>query len=90
MHVPGSRIAQAGHVASSASADGGVLVDPRSGRRTRLDHFGSRVWQSLSPQPTLPSLVTSLRDEGLSVERLVEDVTRLLARWRLQGLVEWR
>lgn len=89
-HVPGSRIAQAGHVASSATADGAVLVDASTGRRTRLDHFGGRVWRALSSQPTLPVLVASLRDEGASAERLAEDVTRLLARWNAQGLVEWR
>jgi hypothetical protein len=88
--VPGSRIAQAGHVASSALADGAVLIDVRAGRRTRLDHFGSRLWRALASQPTLPALVASLREDGTSAERLAEDVTRLLARWSTQGLVEWR
>jgi hypothetical protein len=86
----GDRIAQAEHVASSASGDGAVLVDMRTGRRTRLDHFGSRVWRVLSSQPTLASLVAALRDDGTGAERLAEDVTRLLARWLTQGLVEWR
>jgi hypothetical protein len=89
-HVPGSRIAQAGHVVSSVIADGAVLVDARAGRRTRLDGFGSRLWRALAARPTLPALVTSLRDDGTSAERLAEDVTRLLARWKAQGLVEWR
>ena len=89
-HVPGSRIAQAGRVASSPTADGAVLVDMSTGRRTRVDHFGQRVWRALSSQPTLPALVTSLRDDGTSAERLAEDVTRLLARWLTQGMIEWR
>lgn len=89
-YVPGSRIAQTGRVASSPCGDGTVLVDMRTGRRTRLDHFGHRLWQALSSRPVLPALVASLRDEGTSVERLAEDVTRLLARWQMQGLIEWR
>lgn len=88
--VPGSRIAQAGHVAFSPITDGAVLVDPHAGRRTRLDHFGSRLWRTLASQPTLPAVVTALRDDGTSAERLAEDVSRLLARWSAQGLVEWR
>lgn len=88
-HVAGSRIAQAGHVVSSPIADGAVLVDARTGRRIRLDHFGSRLWEALSGQLTLPSLITVLRDEGTPAERLAEDVTRLLARWQRQGLVHW-
>lgn len=89
-HVPGSRIAQAVHVASSANVDGAVIVDGQTGRRTRLDHFGSRLWQALASQPALPTLVASLRDEGTSAERLAEDVTRLLARWQAQRMIEWR
>jgi hypothetical protein len=88
-YVPGSRIAQAGHVASSPDGDGAVLVDMSTGRRTRLDHFGSRVWQALASHPTLPLLVASLRDEGTAAERLAENATRLLTQWRVQGLVEW-
>lgn len=88
-HVPGSRITPAGHVAASALADGAVLVDGRTGRRTRVDHFGRRLWDALSCQPTLPSLMESLRDEAMPPERLAEDVTRLLARWQRQGLVHW-
>ena len=67
-HAPGSRIAQAGHVASSAVTDGAVLIDMRVGHRTRLDQLGSRIWQALPSQPTLPALVASLRDEGTSAE----------------------
>lgn len=89
-HVPGSRIAHAGHVVSSASADGALIVDMRTGRRTRLDHFGGRLWQALSSRPTLPALVASLRDDGTRAERLAEDVTRLVARWQVQGMIEWR
>ena len=88
-HVPGSRVAQAGHVAASALADGAVLVDGHTGRRTRVDHFGRRLWEALSCQPTLPSLMESLRDDATPVERLAEDVTRLLARWQRQALVHW-
>jgi hypothetical protein len=89
-HVPGSRIAQTRHVASSASVDGSVIVDMSTGRRTRIEHLGSRLLQALSSQPTLPALVIALRDEGTSAERLAEDVTRLLARWQTQGMIDWR
>lgn len=89
-HVPGSRIAPAGHVASAANTTGTVLLDMRTGRRTELDHFGSRVWHILSSQPSMPSLVVSLRDEGMSAERLAEDVARLVARWQTHGMIEWR
>ena len=88
-HVPGSRIVQARHVASSSTIEGAVLVDTRTAHRTRVDHFGSRLWKALSCQPTLPSLVASLRDEGTRAERLAEDVARLLARWQRQELVRW-
>ena len=88
-HLPGRRIAQAGNVAASALADGAVLVDGRSGRRTRVDHFGRRLWEALSCQPNLPSLMDSLRDDATPAERLAEDVTRLLARWCRQGLLHW-
>jgi hypothetical protein len=67
-----------------------MLVDMSSGRRTRLDHFGGRLWQALASQPALPALVASLHDEGTSAERLAEDVMRLLARWQAQGMIEWR
>jgi len=88
--VPGSRITQARHVASSGSLDGSVILDMSTGRRTRLEHLGSRLLRALSSQPTLPALVIALRDEGTSAERLAEDVTRLLARWQTQGMIDWR
>jgi hypothetical protein len=38
----------------------------------------------------LPWLVASLHEEGMRADRLAEDVSRLLARWERQGLVDWR
>jgi hypothetical protein len=86
----GGRIAQSGLVAPIACADGIVLVDVSGGRRITLDAFGSRVWELLAGEPTLPVLVEGLRDDGTRAERLADDVVRLLARWREMGVITWR
>jgi hypothetical protein len=44
----------------------------------------------LADQPTLAALVARVSDDGTSAERLAEDVTRLLARWRAMGAITWR
>ena len=67
-----------------------LLLDMGQGRRITLDLFGSRLWSELRQEPTLGSLLTALRDDGGSSERLAEDVTRLLARWRAGGVITWR
>lgn len=85
----GSRIAQSGGVLSCPRTDGTTLVEVDGGRPLPLDPFGSRVWMWLADQPTLPALIVHLRDDGASVERLAEDVTRLLARWRAMGVITW-
>jgi hypothetical protein len=90
MSPRGSRIAQSAGVVSCPRADGTVLVDLGAGRRITLDLFGSQVWMRLADQPTLAALVARVSDDGTSAERLAEDVTRLLARWRAMGAITWR
>jgi hypothetical protein len=87
----GDRIAQSDAVVSCPrpSADGSVLIDVGRGRRLALDEFGCRVWTALGRQPTLAQLIAGLHEDGGSVERLAEDITRLLARWRAGGVITW-
>jgi hypothetical protein len=86
----GDRIALSNAVVSCPRADGSVLIDVRGGRRLTLDQFGCRVWTALARQPTLAQLIAGLHEDGGSVERLAEDITRLLARWRAIGVITWR
>ncbi len=85
----GSRLTQANSVVT-CETDTVFLTNMATGRRITLDDFGARVWALLGEQPTLPALVVRLRDDGTSAERLAEDVTRLLARWRASSLIAWR
>jgi hypothetical protein len=84
-----ARVARSSTVVWCAHADGLVRIDVRGGRRLTLDGFGRRVWTALGRQPTLAQLIVDLRADGGSVERLAEDVTRLLARWRADGVIRW-
>lgn len=77
-------------VVSCPRDDGTLLLDMNEGGRMVLDQFGSRVWTALAERPTLAALLTRLRGDDTSVQRLAEDVTRLLARWRAKGLISWR
>lgn len=86
----GVRITQSPEVVFSPHGEGALLLDTASGRRITLDPFGRVVWESLVDAPTLPELLLRLRDESTPAERLAEDVSRLLARWRAQGLIRWR
>jgi hypothetical protein len=86
----GGRIVQSQRVAAVVRDRDAVLVDVDGGRRITLDAFGTRVWQLLAHQPTLPALVERLRDDGVGAERLADDVVRLLARWREMGVIAWR
>jgi hypothetical protein len=86
----GSRIVQTVAVIAVPRDDGTVLLDVGQGRRINLDGFGARVWSALGAQPSLPALITGLRDDGTPTQRLAEDVTRLLARWRASGIITWR
>lgn len=87
---PGSRIVASAAVIDCPRPSGTLLLDVGQGRRIALDLFGSRLWSELQPEPTLTTLLTALRDDGASAERLAEDVTRLLARWRAGGVITWR
>jgi hypothetical protein len=69
--------------------DGHVIIDIAGGRRLTLDQLGHRVWAALGDRPTLAALIAGLREDGGSAERLAEDVTRLLARWRAIGVISW-
>ena len=86
----GSRIVQSASVVYSEHDAGALLLDVAAGRRVLLDAFGRRVWVALGDALTLVELFACLRDDGTPAERLAEDVTRLLARWRAQGLIRWR
>lgn len=85
----GSRVVASKTVVECPSTDGTLLVDIGAGRRISLDTFGTRVWKALADRPTFASLVMQLRDEDTSSERLAEDVTRLLARWRAGSVISW-
>ena len=87
---PGSRITPSAAVVDCPRPGGVLLLDVGQGRRITLDLFGSRLWSEVRQAPTLTSLLTVLRDDGASSERLAEDVTRLLARWRAGGVITWR
>ena len=86
----GSRIDQSGGVVACPRDGGLLLIDVGAGRRIALDPFGQRVWTALTDRPTLALLLARLRDDDTPVERLAEDVTRLLARWRAWGVITWR
>jgi len=86
---PGSRIAASPAVVDCPRPGGALLLDVGQGRRITLDFFGSRLWSELQQEPTLATLLTVLRDDGASTERLAEDVARLLARWRAGGVITW-
>jgi hypothetical protein len=85
----GNRLRQSTGVGMLPRGDGAVLADSDAARRLVIDAFGRRVWALLVDRPTLASLVMRLRDEGTPAERLAEDVTRLLARWRAAGVIAW-
>lgn len=82
--MPSARVAAAEHEGRM------VLVDADSGRRFRLDAFGGRVWGLLERHPTMPALVTALREDGTRTEHLAEDVARLVAHWARHGVILWR
>jgi hypothetical protein len=86
----GSLIVRSPKVVYSDRDDGALLLDVSSGRRISLDAFGRALWTSLDDSPTLSELLVRLRDDGMPAERLAEDITPLLARWRAQGLIRWR
>jgi hypothetical protein len=86
----GSRIMPAPGAVACAQGDGLVLLDVRGGRRIALDGFGRRVWQGLADGPSLAGLLARVRDDDAPVERLAEDVARLLARWSAGDLIIWR
>jgi hypothetical protein len=86
----GGRIMQCSAVVAAPRGTDALLLNVNGGRRMTLDVFGSRVWFALDVEPTLPALVTRLMDEGPPAQRVAEDVTRLLARWRADGLITWR
>lgn len=77
-------------VVSCQRDDDTLLLDMAAGARITLDRFGSRVWSALTDRPTLATLLTRLREEGIPAQRLAEDVTQLLARWRAGGVIDWR
>lgn len=79
-----------GAVVSCQRDDGTLLLDMAAGTRITLDQFGGRVWSTLADHPTLASLLARLCTDGVPMQRLAEDVTRLLARWRAGGVIEWR
>jgi hypothetical protein len=89
-YAAGSRIVQSASVVYSEHDAGALLLDVTADRRVLLDAFGGRVWVALGDAPTLAELFACLQDDGTPAERLAEDVTRLLARWRDQGLIRWR
>lgn len=74
---------------SSPRADGSVCIAVDGGRRLIVDPLGLRVWTALGNRPTLAELILGLREDGGSSERLAEDITRLLARWRAIGVISW-
>jgi hypothetical protein len=76
-------------VQSFRRVDGNVIIGVAGGRRLTLDQLGLRVWTALGARPTLAALIAGLREDGGSAERLAEDVTRLLARWRAIGVISW-
>ena len=86
----GSRIDQSSAVVTCPRDDELSLIDMGAGRRITLDPFGQRVWAALTERPTLALLLARLRDDDTTAERLAEDVTRLLARWRAWGVIIWR
>jgi hypothetical protein len=85
-----SVLVRARSVVACPRSDGALLLDMAGGTRIVLDQFGSRVWSALAEQPTLAALLTRLCVDGISVQRLAEDVTQLLARWRAGGVISWR
>lgn len=85
----GSRIVPAPRAVACPQGEALVLLDVAGGRRVTLDEFGRRVWQALADGPSLTTLLARVRDDDASVERLAEDVTRLLARWSAGALIVW-
>jgi hypothetical protein len=85
-----SVVVPASSVVACPRPGGVVLIDMAGGKRIVLDQFGSRVWSALAEQPTLAALLTRLRVDGTLAQRLAEDVTQLLARWRAGGVISWR
>ena len=86
----GSVVAHSPAVVACPRGDGMLLLDMDGGARMVIDQFGRRVWSALAERPTLAVLLTQLRVDDASVQRLAEDVTRLLARWRARGVISWR
>jgi hypothetical protein len=89
-HPHGSRIARSSAITAFARTGGLVLVDTRRGFQTALDEFGSRVWQLLADEPTLPALVEGLHDDHTRADRLAESVVLLLVRWRDGHMIAWQ
>jgi hypothetical protein len=79
----------AAHVRAALAADGGVLLDLRSGRYVALNAVAAALWRALLAGAALDDVLARVaRDGAQPVERVRRDAEEFLSRARAAGLLE--
>jgi hypothetical protein len=78
----------ASHLRSIVNADGGVILNTRSGNVTTLNPTAAEVWQALQRGDDFDTVVTLLVSEtGASRDIVLKDVHELLDSLKEHGLI---
>jgi Coenzyme PQQ synthesis protein D (PqqD) len=75
-------------VLMQVTADGAVLVDPRSGVCFELNRTGAELWELLASGATVTSICAALAARyDVSTETIADDVNAIVDRLKQQKLV---
>jgi hypothetical protein len=86
--MPEQAIARAPEVLSERVGDDTAVLDPATGRYTRLNRSGSLLWEMIGSPMTAAKLADRLvREYGIEPAAARRDVESFVASLREQGLV---